>query len=270
MWSYILNFATAALAAFTLAKDWDAHKHRWRRGFVILAIVSLLSASAVNTHLTAKKSTEQSQVATKQRQADVANIASLQTAVTTANLAQRANTKIFVDAFSTMTQRLNNMQSAIKTAGLEKEAIQLRADLASTRLILAPRKAQLEATFSELPDGYKGIPPKSISTNTSADGTLALKLHVVNTSANQAGPGGYIIRICTSCAYVDPPSDSIKVTGSDDNDRLIRFESLPASMQLLSVMKVRPPSGSHSVALSVKISCSNCDAIPFQILKVDF
>jgi hypothetical protein len=140
MWSYVPALATVLLALLQLAKDWGAHQTTWRRAFVLALIVLLGMAGAVNTLYSSRRA------AVKQME-DQKQITGLKTAVETANSDQMNNTKQFVKSFSDLSQQLSRLQAQVSTAGLQKEAAQLRSELEATQKALYPEKVELESSL---------------------------------------------------------------------------------------------------------------------------
>lgn len=266
MLNYILNLATIALAAFTLAKDWKAHQNHWRRGAIIFFIVVLGGASLVNTHFSNKKAVGQQQDAIK----DQKEIAGLKTAVETANKAQETNTKLFIQSFTSLNGQLNGLQTKIENAGLQKESDQLRAALASNIKALNPPQAELTATLGDVTDTLQNLDVKTRSVPMAADGSVAFAITVANTSDVQAKNGAIFLRTCVVCTYAEEPARFTKITGAAETDRQMVFEELPARAGFRELVKIKPPWGSHVLAVEVRIRCENCTVHPKESLYVTF
>jgi hypothetical protein len=266
MLNYILNLATIALAAFTLAKDWKAHQNHWRRGAIIFFIVVLGGASLVNTHFSNKKAIAQQQDAIK----DQKQIASLGTAVETANKAQATNTKLFVESFTAVNGQLNGLQTKIETAGLQKESDQLKAALASNIKALNPPQAQLIASLGDVTETLQNLNVKERLGQLAVDGTVSFKLHIVNSSDVQAKDGTIYLRTCLTCTYADEPTGFIKVTNGEESDRSAIFPQMGARTGAIISLRIKPPQGEHQFVVKVKLRCENCAIEPYHALYVDY
>jgi hypothetical protein len=258
MWTYVLNLATTALAAFTLAKDWNAHQNHWRRGIVIGLIILLGGAAVLNTHIANKRATDQQQNADKKHTEDQTQITGLKTAVESANRAQETNTKLFIASFTDMTGKLNGMETQIKTAGLQKESEQLKAELASTRKALSPPRAELESSAGEVTETLENLEVKQAPAQIGVDGTLSFKITVVNKSNVQAKNGSVFVRICVGCSYAEEPARFQKPVGALDQDRQMPFDNIPALTGLAIPLKVKVPSQEHLIKVDVTMRCENC------------
>jgi hypothetical protein len=258
MWNYVLNLATTALAAFTLAKDWNAHQNHWRRGIVIALIILLGGAAVVNTHITSKRAIEQQQNADKKHTEDQTQITGLKKAVESANSAQETNTKLFIASFTDMTGKLNGMETQIKTAGLQKESEQLKAELASTRKALSPPEAELESSLGEVTEKLENLEVKQASAQIGVDGTVSFTISVVNKSNVQAKHGSVFVRVCISCSYAEEPARFQKPVAAPDQDRQMPFDNIPALTGLAIPLKVKVPNEQHRVKVEVILRCENC------------
>lgn len=266
MLNYILNLATIALSAFALAKDWNAHQSHWRRVAIIFFIGVLGGASLVNTHFSNKKAIAQQQDAIK----DQKQIASLSTAVETANKAQGTNTQLFIKSFTDLTGKLNGLQTKIETAGLQKESDQLRAALASNIKALNPPQAQLVASLGDVTVTLQNLDVKERSGQLAADGTVSFKLSIVNTSDVQAKNGTVYLRTCAVCTFAEEPAGFSKVPSDEASDRTATFQNIDAKTGTLIALKIKPPPGEHQFVLKAKLRCENCTVEPYQDMYVDY
>ena len=249
MLTYAINIATIFLALLYLAKDWESHKKSWRRLTVLCLIVLIGVSGIVNTHYVNKK-------IDSQRQADQKTIAGLKEAVDTANRNQEDNTKQFVNAFDKMSQKLNELQTQVKTAGLQKEADQLRTELRATQRAMVPPKAALTFTFE------RPRPDDALLQTV----TLPVKndvVHVEFTVRNEtevpALNGELTLIICNACKFATEPPFFEKLPGQADTQRNYKFDRiLPKSeLKTLSADIKVPPTGS-AVELTVGYRCVNC------------
>jgi len=138
------------LAVMQLANDWGAHQSSWRRALVLVAIIVLGLGGAVNTYYSSRK-------AATQHLDDQKQISGLKKAVETASADQEKNTQVFVKSFDDMAGKLNALKTQLQTAGLQKEADSLRADLRATQKALVSPKAEFAATFGEVTEALENL-----------------------------------------------------------------------------------------------------------------
>jgi hypothetical protein len=64
--NYLLPVAIAGLGIFGLVKDWDAHRHLFRRLAVFTLLLVVAIGSIVNTYASNKRATEREEANQKQ------------------------------------------------------------------------------------------------------------------------------------------------------------------------------------------------------------
>ncbi len=261
MLSYLAIFATITLALLQLAKDWGAHQTHWRRALVLILIIASGVAGSINLHYSNKK-------AAQQHEYDQRQITALGKAVETANTNQEANTKQFVKSFGDLSQKLTGMQVAVKTAGLQKEAAQLKKELEATQKALVLPKAELLVSLGDLPQATEITKEMALLPN--ADGTLSFSVSVFNKSGVQARNGSIFLRLCTGCGYVEEPSRFTKPPGAIDADREMIFQAISAVSKITIPLKIKPPDGAHTVDVGATVRCENCSVEDFHRLTLKF
>jgi hypothetical protein len=244
MLPYLPSLATVALALLQLAKDWGAHQAHWRRALVLLAIMLLGVGGTVNTYYASKKSEAQ-------RIGDQRRIAGLEEAVKTANTNQEANTKQFVQSFGDLSGKLSDLQTQLKTANLQKEAAQLRAELEATQKAMSPPKAELQASLGELDVNELWVAQ-------SPDGSVEFTVNVINKSKTQAKNGSIFVRLCRLCEFKEEPERFRKPIGASTYDREMPFESINAGTAIAIPLKVRPPTTTRRFEVDIMARCQNC------------
>jgi hypothetical protein len=250
MLTYTLNIATAVLALLYLAKDWEAHKKSWRRLVVFGLIIAIGIGGIFNTYYTNKKIDQQ-------HDNDQKTIAGLKVAVDTANKNQIDNTKLFVDAFGKLSQKVSDLQSQVKTVGLREEASKLKAQLEATQKALNPPKARLAFSFiKSIPDG---IPLRRIALPVKA-GLVHIEFEVINTTAVPAHKPELLLQVCDACEYAVEPKDFIVVPGQNNSQRSRSFDRiLPKSLSPTMSADIRVPEGITSMEFGIIYRCDNCD-----------
>jgi hypothetical protein len=274
MWNYIPNVATVILAMLQLAKDWGAHQTTWRRATVLCLIVLLGAGGGINTYYSSKKASalraEDQRNASKQHSEDRQQIAGLQKAVEAANAAQESDTKQFLLSFSSLLQKVGDLQSQVKTAGLQKEAAQLRAELESTQRSLAPQKAELESTLAEPKDTLEGLGVKGVFARRAPDGTITFTVYVVDNSLVQAKNGSIFLRICEACMFSEEPARFTRPVGAEAYDREMIFQAISARAAIAVPLRVQPPALAHQFTVAVTMRCENCVVRDAEFLHIDY
>jgi hypothetical protein len=263
MLGYLPSLATVLLALLQLAKDWGAHQTHWRRASVLVAIMLLGVGGSVNTFYANRKSVSQ-------HLGDEKRIAGLETAVRTANTNQEANTKVFVKSFDDMSQKLNGLETQLKTAGLQKEAARLRADLEATQKALSAPKAEFPASLGEVTDTLDNVDVREIVAPQSPGGVVEFTIIVVNKSAVQAKNGAITVRICLQCEYAEEPKGFMKPESGPNSDRAIAFPMFQATTALRIPLKVKAPLTRGRMEVDVTVRCENCTNDPKIVLTVNF
>ncbi|HTR23752.1 MAG TPA: hypothetical protein VMI10_07185 [Terriglobales bacterium] len=223
--------------------------------------------SAINTYYSGRKSAAQYTQDEKQ-------IIGLKSAVEAANKAQEANTKIFVKSFDEMSQKLSGLDTQLKTAGLQKEAAQLRTDLETTRKALSPPQAEFAATFGHVTEALDNLDITETPITQSPDGVLDFTVWIINKSKVQAKNGSIALRICTECRYAEEPESFTKLPGSLDYDRTKSFTLFEAATGLPIHLRVKAPpkllTPIYKTQIDVTVRCENCMFQPKLILFVKY
>jgi hypothetical protein len=247
--NYILPFATAFLAVLYLAKDWNAHKKSWRRVTVLCLIIATGIGGAINNIYKDKKAEEQ-------HQSDQSQIAGLQQAVVAANKNQQDNTIQFLDHFDKMSQKLNALQTQLEKAGLQKEAAQLKAELAATQKALTPPKATLTFSF-ETPTDINAPPVRTVTLPVK-DGLIHLEFNILNQTDVTALDGEVIILICVDCKFGSEPEGFIKLSGAPGTRNYKFSRILPKAFVKTLSVDIQVPPYAADVEFGVIYRCSNC------------
>jgi hypothetical protein len=261
--NYIPSLATVLLALMQLAKDWGAHQSNWRRAFVLVLIMLLGVGSAINIHYSSRR-------AGIQHVEDQKQISGLEKAVETANKDQEANTKVFVKSFEDMGQKLNGLETQLKTAGLQKEAERLRTDLAETRAALTPPKAQFAASFGQISETLDNLGVRNISVTHSPDETVAFTITVVNKSPIQAKNGSITVRICNLCEFAEEPKRLTRPPSAPPSDRSLTFPFFEAGTSENIPLKLKISVAHGIMDVDVTVRCENCTVDPKTKLFVSF
>ncbi len=263
MLNYVPSLATILLALMQLAKDWGAHQSTWRRALVLVAIMFLGVGSVINTYYSSRK-------VAAQHLEDQKQISGLKKAVETASTDQEKNTKVFVKSFDDMTQKLNGLETQLKTAGLQKEAEGLRADLKATQKAMLVPKAELEATLGEPTATLDNLSIKEVSVAQSLDGVVEFTVNVVNKSVVQAKNGSIFLRICNKCEFVEEPKRFTKIVSASDYDREMVFQAINATTAVGIPLKIKPPPMKRRFEVAVLVRCDNCVVRPKDSLFVHY
>jgi hypothetical protein len=181
-----------------------------------------------------------------------------------------ANTKQFVQAFKDLSQELSGLGTQVKTAGLQKEASRLRADLEATQKALSVPKAEFAASLGEVTDSLDNLDVRQIFAPQSPDGVVEFTISVVNKSAIQAKNGAITLRICLRCEYAEEPKGFAKPESSPSSDRARAFPNFEAGTALRIPLKVKAPIMPKGMEVSVTVRCENCTVDPRAKLYVNY
>ena len=243
------------LAAAGVWEDFLAKKNTPRRLIISAILIAAASTTVVNQYL-----------ADRQHERDAGRINALSEAVDKANQAQQVNARTFSTAqesarvqflaqFNEMSQRVADLQTGIKTANLQKEADQLRADLNATQKALAVPKATLEFSFAPCDDS--AIHAMSLPRDPS--GNVTVRFTVMNFSNANALDGFIMLQICDQCSFVKEPDKFNKLAGQKetqrnyDFDRILPMQSLPDFEFTMHV----PPAFNNAI-VAVNYRCKTC------------
>lgn len=247
--NYLLPIVTVLLALFTLAKDWESHKKSWRRWTVLMLITLFGIGWTINTYFTNRRTESL-------RQQDQVQIAGLKKAVETANKNQEDNTKQFVYEFGRLSEKLSNLQTQLKTEGLQKEAEQLQKELRATQEAMNPPKALLSFSFkppSDLADTVRTV------TLPVKDGIIHIEFNIINAGEVAALDGEIMLIIPEACKFASEPPRSNKLPGTGDAQRNFPFERiLPHAFLKTLSADVRVPPNFESIGVMFEYRCRNC------------
>jgi len=263
MLGYIPSIATVLLALLQLGKDWGAHQTHWRRALVLLAIMLLGVGGAINTYFSSKK-------AAAQHAEDENKITGLQKSVETANKDQQTNTKIFVDSFRGLSDKLGGLKVQLKTVGLQKEAERLKQELEATQKALSPPQAELEASVGDVTETLENLDVKEKLAQVSLDGSVAFTITVANKSNVQAKNGSIYLRICQGCEFAEEPKRFSRPLTSPAYDREMLFQAINAIEAVGIDLKIKPPPGIRRFEVDVTTRCENCTFRPKDALYVRY
>ena len=263
MLNYLPSLATVLLALMQLAKDWGAHQSTLSRALVLVAIMLLGVGGAINTFYSSRRSAAQ-------HVQDEKEISGLKKAVETASADQEKNTKVFVKSFDDMSQKLNGLETQLKTVGLQTEAARLRTDLEATRKALSLPKATFAASLGEVTDTLDNLDVKETSATQSPDGVVGFTITVANNSAVQAKNGAINVRICLSCEFAEEPKGFTKPENAPNSDRAVGFPYFEAGTVMKIPLKVKAPMGPKTrMEVDVTVRCENCTVDPKTALFVN-
>jgi hypothetical protein len=197
-------------------------------------------------------------------------ISGLKSAVDTANKDQEANTKVFVKSFDEMSQKLSGLDTQLKTAGLQKEAKELRSDLETTRKALSPPQATFAASLGEVTETFDNINVREIVGTRSLNGVVEFTITVVNTSNVQAKNGAITLRVCLKCEFAEEPKGFAIPEAQQVYDRARAFPSFEATTSLKIPLKVKVPPSPSRIEVDVTVRCENCTVEPKTALFVTY
>lgn len=244
MLTYIIHIATTFLAFLYLLKDWQLHRKSWRRETVLGLIILIGIGGMVNTHYANKKIDQ-----------DQNRIAALKQAVDTANKNQEDNTKQFLNAFGNLSQKVNDLQTQVKTAGLQQEADQLKVELRATQKAMITPKAALVFSFVRPSTEDPLLRRVTLPVK---DDTVHVEFTVRNETDTPALNGELALIICDACKFVTEPPLSEKVSGLD-TQRNYKFDRILPKTELRTMSAdIKVPSNVRAVELRVGYRCVNC------------
>jgi len=249
MLNWLLPIAFAVLAVFTLVKDWTGYKKSWRRAAVLGLIIAIGVCGAINNWIRDEDVRDQTG---KLR----GEIVGLKASVEIAYKSQQDNTEKFLKQFDRMTRQVSDLQSKVKTEELQKEAAELKAQLAATQKALVQPKAGLIFSFAK---PYLGAPAIRAVTLPVKDGVVHVEFTMINLTDVPALDGEVTIEICNDCKFASEPSEFRKLPGMKDTRRIYSFDRILQRTQLknLSADIEVPPKG-DMMQFGVFYRCQNC------------
>jgi hypothetical protein len=238
--SQMLPIIYTILAFLYLAKDWKDHKTSWRRITVGLLILLSGVLGIINNYYMDKKT------------------ASFQAAVETANQNQADNTSRFIALFDTFSKKLSDLQTQVKTEGLQKEISQLQGEIEEHRKALVQPKAALTFTFETSPNSSDFVVLRRRTLPIKND-VVRIEFTVFNKTETPALDGELILTIPDKCQFVSEPRDFRKHPGLPEWQRNMPFQRiLPKSNLGVFTTDVRVPPLVNSVEFTMTYRCTNC------------
>jgi len=250
---YLLALGTTALGGFGIFKDWHNYKHpRVQKSVAaVFCLVGVLT-------LIRQYRDDMNKSAEKQRQTEAAKY--LQGQVEAANAAQKANTKLFLESFGKLSQKVNDLQAQVKTDDLQKKLTNVQAELQATEKALAPGpKSVLRFTFVLSPGTDPAEPVTSITLPLTSEGLVHIPFTIMNSTDVTASDGEATLRVCEACKYATEPTDFRKLPGQPDTERnmpfnrVLPFTHLPEKSFDLSV-----PPAANKFEIGFGYRCQNC------------
>lgn len=247
MWNYAIPLLTAILASLQLFKDWGGHKATWRRALVLFLIVGLGVCGMIIAYQNGKKADEQA-----------SQIASLTTAVDTANNNQVQNTKVFTESIEHFSTKLTTLETGIKTADLRDEADHLRVELAKTQKALITPRAVLTPGIVANPSKPDDL---QLSTYVLVPNgrPVSFEISLVNNGEVSARPGSFVLRICDACKFHSEPPGFTHPRGQQEFERTLMFDRVLAGIRIQSIpIEVDIPDNLSKFQVGFRAYCENC------------
>lgn len=265
--SYILVFVSAALLGLNLWKDWQAHGGSLRRyGYALLIIVYVI-ISVGNLHLTEKRNEVEKSVAIDDRNRlnqesseNRTEIVRLRQVIQTEQSSHdRANSQ-FLASLTRLYGELSNLKTAARTSELRQHIVNLQEQLKLTEETVATAnlapKAKLDVGFV---DAASGTLSSETAAKRNPDGSINVKLWVVNHSQAAAITGEIVFRICDECRFVREPEGLHRASGSIEQDRSFPLMVMAPSSQLLFAFAILPPKTSpFRFTIGMRYVCQTC------------
>jgi len=120
----LLAIGTIVLGLLALLKEWEEYKNPRLRIAVgcVLVIVGLLTV--VSLYLDSKEKREAASNINRLE----GQVKGLEGEVKAANTAQKENTQLFLDSFKTLSERVSELQTQVKTEALQKKLATVEED----------------------------------------------------------------------------------------------------------------------------------------------
>jgi hypothetical protein len=265
--SYILVFISAALLGLNLWKDWQAHGGSIRRyGYAFLIIVYVI-ISVGNLYLTEKRNEAEKSAAiddrnrVNQESSDSrTEIVRLRQVIQTEQSShERANSQCLA-SLTRLYAELSNLKTAARTSELRQHIVNLQEQLKVTEETVATAN---RAPKAKLDVGFLEAASDTLSNETAVkrnpDGSINVKLWVVNHSQAAAITGEIVFRICDECKFLKEPEGLQRATGSIEQDRNFPLVVLAPSSQLLFAFSILPPRGlPFRFTIGMRYVCQTC------------
>ncbi len=259
MLSYVLLIVPNIIAFFSLAKDWKSHSSHWRRVGVLACIVVLLIVGVFNLRATNKQHESDKQELLVQNKQLNQNIDSLKFDLHDSETKAQTQAADAATNLSHLTDKVVDLQTKIQTADLQKEAADLKAELAKTQKAMEKPKAEIALDLGEnLID--ENEPRTTIELERTGD-HLTIPYRFANFSKAVAENSFFEVVICDACSFAYDPEGAMK-RGDMDSPRSRTFSLGNMNGKTVSPagkLDVYVPVQYTSFTLIVKTRCANCD-----------
>jgi len=260
MLDYVLPIGACFYSLLQLAKDWDNHQTTLRRTAAFVLVLLLGIGSAFNIHLSKSRTS-------KQHTDDQRQIAELKKAVEVSDQNQKTNTQEFVKGFDALSTRVADLQTQVKTEGLQSKLASVQADLRKTQKALAPGpKADLTFTFIPFKNPAFGAHEKAEPVTETTlpigpDGVVHVDFTILNLTEAEAVNVDVNVQICDECKYAKEPEGM----GKDPavfNPQTIRLLNVPR-LQPLQIwrtisLNITPPPTGAAFSIGFQYRCQTC------------
>jgi hypothetical protein len=247
---YILPICASILAILLLIKDWDALKYNYLRFSALGLIILLGFGGSLNSYFSEKRND-------RQRQQDNIQLTKLQQALDTSEKNRQSNTQQFLTEFDRLSEKVNNLQTQVKTTEFKKKVTNLQADLESTRKALIAPKAALTFTF---PKPHNDAPAIHAITLPVKDNVVHVDFTITNDTDTPALNGELTVIICKSCEFASESIEFKKMAG-ENNKRFYIFDHIfPKAILKNFSVDVRVPPSINSMQFGISYRCNTCIA----------
>jgi hypothetical protein len=275
-WDAVRAYASLCiLTIVALYAIWkDAHEYKKRayeervRGFLGIPkrnAVTILYAGtlavavfgAMDIHSTRHQAIQDKSDAKAQDSANEKQIQDLQANVKAGNELLGQQRQDFLKQFSEMSDRVTELQTSIKTADLQEEAVQLRSDLEATRKSMEVSKATLSFSFWE-----DSAETSSLVTLNMEDGVVKVPFTIMNGTDVDALDGTIVIFACDACKIVDTSPGFTKMDGQADNQRNFDFQHIFANSRAPKLeVSIVPPPNATTLQVAIEYRCRTCTLV---------
>jgi hypothetical protein len=167
--------------------------------------------------------------------------------------------------FGKLGKEMSDLQTQVKTEGLEKRLAHMQTELQNTQRALAPApKAKLAFSFFPFDFGSIGVRPPALSKDVTVtahdDNKVDVEISVLNMTDVDALDGEYTILICDDCKYANQPNGFVKGEGRPDKERYISFSRIPAKAQFGFVkLSLEVPPKFSNIPIGITYRCRTCE-----------
>jgi hypothetical protein len=256
---YVLALCSAALGVFALFKDWHNYKHPKMRQAVAIVVCTVAALSLIRQY-----KDDLDRRSERQKQAEATK--RLEGEVQAANDAQRANTKLFLDSFGNLSQRVSDLQTQVRTDDLQKKLAHVQAELQATEKALAPApRAHLLLSFATSPQAEDIIerPVTQVTLPATSDGIVHVEWTFFNPTDVTAKDGFVNFSVCDSCQIVSEPDGFRKLPGLYGTERNMSFTAMIARTVHSNIsVDTKVPQGVQRFEIGMTYRCSTCITDP--------